>query len=269
MNDETEIPLPGGNRTVVNRVGETVRRSMGDHSAAVHFLLDHLQHRGFEYSPRYSGIDGRGREILTYRQGIVGNYPIPAAIQSIEALESAARILRRLHDLTIGLKLPDGHAGHLPDGIDPEVICHWDAAPYNFVFEGSTAVGLIDFDEAGPGRRIDDLAYYAYRFAPLCSADNLSDGGWAADTDRWDRLRRIFAIYPDPRADELSDILIARLEAIEFAVGDGPNSEHAALYSRDQLFIDRNRDGILRAVRSAVTASSNSDGEGIGNTCSS
>ena len=193
MNDETEIPLPGGNRTVVHRVGETVRRTTGDHSAAVHVLLNHLERRGFQYAPRFLGVDDKGREILTYRHGIVGNYPIPADIRTIEALESATRILRRLHDLTVGLRLPDGHAIHLPDGIEPEVICHWDAAPYNIVFEGSTAVALIDFDEAGPGRRIDDLAYFAYRFAPLCSDDNFFDGGWSPDTDRCDReyLRRV------------------------------------------------------------------------------
>ncbi|OZC73389.1 hypothetical protein CH274_28180 [Rhodococcus sp. 06-418-5] len=152
MNDETEIPLPGGNRTVVHRVGETVRRATGDHSAAVHFLLNQLERRGFPYAPRFAGIDDRGREILTYRHGTAGNYPMPATFRTVEALESATRIVRRLHDVTVGLRLPDGHARHLRDGVDPEVICHWDAAPYNFVFEGREAVGLIDFDEAGPGR---------------------------------------------------------------------------------------------------------------------
>ena len=42
MKDETGAPLEGGNRTVVHRVGETVRRATGDHSAAVHVLLKHM-----------------------------------------------------------------------------------------------------------------------------------------------------------------------------------------------------------------------------------
>lgn len=254
MQDETEIPLSGGNSTVVHRVAETVRRATGDHSPAVHCLLKELEHRGFSHAPRFLGMDAQGREVLTYRHGIAGNYPMPAAIRSVDALESAARIIRKLHDSTIGLQLPDGHARHLPEGVEPEVICHWDAAPYNFVFDGSVAVALIDFDEAGPGRRIDDLAYFAYRFAPLCSGDNFSDGGWSADTDRWDRLRRIFTIYPDHRADELSDIVIARLEVMRRAVEGGPNHEHGALYSRDQLFIDRNRDRIGDAIAAAAEA---------------
>ncbi|MDI9897478.1 phosphotransferase [Rhodococcus sp. IEGM 1381] len=259
MKDETEMPLSGGNSTVVHRVAETVRRVTGDHSAAVHDLLKELEHKGYPYAPRFLGVDGQGREILTYRHGTAGNYPMPAAIRSVDALESAVRILSRLHHLTVGLRLPVGHARHLPDGVEPEVVCHWDASPYNFVFEGSRAVALIDFDEAGPGRRIDDLAYFAYRFAPLCSADNFSDGGWSPNTDRWDRLRRIFTICPDPRADELSDIVIARLGALKLAVRDGPNHEHGALYSRDQLFIDRNRDRIVDAIVAAAKAVPGSD----------
>ena len=209
---------------------------------------------GFPYASRFLGIDDRGREILTYLHGTAGNYPMPAAIRSVEALESAVRILRRLHDLTVRFRLPDGHARHLPDGVDPEVICHWDAAPYNFVFEGSAAVALIDFDEAGPGRRIDDLAYFAYRFAPLCSDENFRDGGWPSDTDRYDRLRRIFTIYPDSRAAELSDIIIARLAAMKIAAEAGPAHEHVALYTRDQVFIDRNRGSIVDAIASAAEA---------------
>lgn len=236
---------------MVQRVGETVRRETGAHSAAVHVLLKHLERESFPCAPRFLGTDDQGREMLTYRHGTVGNYPMPVDVRTTDAMKSATRILRRLHDLTVGLRLPDGHARHLPDGIEPEVICHWDAAPYNFVFQGSRAVALIDFDEAGPGRRIDDLAYFAYRFAPLCSDDNFFDGGWSPDTDRYDRLRRIFTIYPDPRATELADIVIARLEAMELAVEDAPNHHHAALYSRDRLFIDRNRDAIVDAVRSA------------------
>lgn len=255
MQHNTETPLPGGNRTVVQRRGETVRRATGDHSAAVHILLKHLERKSFPYAPRFLGIDVEGREVLTYRHGVVGNYPMTPAIRTVEALESTTRIVRRLHELTVGLRLPDGHARHLPAGADPEVICHWDAAPYNVVFEGSRAVGLIDFDEAGPGRRIDDLAHVAYRFAPLCSDDNFSDGGWAPNTDRFDRLRRIFTIYPDPRATELPDIVITRLDAMKHAVQNGAAHEHAALYTRDQAFIDRNRDSIVDAIRSAQTTS--------------
>ncbi|WP_405867085.1 phosphotransferase [Streptomyces sp. NBC_01515] len=41
-----------------------------------------------------------------------------------------------------------------------EVICHGDFAPYNCVFTGEGAVGLIDFDAARPGPRAWDLALH-------------------------------------------------------------------------------------------------------------
>lgn len=91
MNDETKIPLLGGNRTVVHQVGETVRRATGDHSDAVHVLLKHVNRKDFPCAPRFLGIDDQGREILTYRYGNVGNYPMPADILTVDALESAVR----------------------------------------------------------------------------------------------------------------------------------------------------------------------------------
>lgn len=250
----------GGNRTVVHRVGSSVRRMTGTHSRAVHTLLDHLQQAGFEYSPRFLGIDDQGREKLSYLEGTAGNYPIPPEVRSREAMETAVTILRQLHDATVGLRLPEGHADHLPEGLRAEAVCHWDAAPYNFVFSGTRAIGIIDFDEAGPGRRIDDLAYFAYRFAPLCSPDNFSDGGWSADIDQFDRLKRIFELYPDPRASLLPEILIdrlgamkrailARIEAAEPGTATRTAAEHIDIYTRDQIYIRENSEAIIAAIR--------------------
>lgn len=258
----TEVPLTGGNSTEVHRVGRTVRRVTGPQSSSVHFLLDHLKHAGYRYAPQFLGIDERGREVLTYREGTVGSYPIPSSARSSEAMETALLILKGLHDLTVGLVPPAGHATHLAPGLIPEVICHWDAAPYNYVFDGPRAVALIDFDEAGPGRRIDDLAYFAYRFAPLCSDDNFSDGGWPPGTDRLARLARIFELYPDYRANQLPDLIIARLDAMKDSIASrdawlptrtpsaplGPHRDHLGIYSRDQAFISKQRSKIVSAV---------------------
>ncbi|WP_261554935.1 aminoglycoside phosphotransferase family protein [Frankia tisae] len=257
---QEEIAFAHGNSTVVHRVGETVRRVTGPHSPAVHALLIYLERAGCEYAPRFLGIDDRGREVLTYLEGTVGNYPMPAEVRSREAMETAVVILRRLHDLTAGVRLPEGDANPLRPETGSEVICHGDAAPYNYVFEGTRAVGLIDFDNAGPGRRIDDLAYFAYRFAPLCSDDTFPDGGWSAGIDRFGRLARIFELYPDDRATELPDLIIGRLEAMKksilmrvAAAGAGVPSraikEHVGIYTRDQTFVDAHRGAIADAVR--------------------
>ena len=47
------------------------------------------------------------------------------------------------------------------------MICHNDVAPYNTVFVDGRPRALIDFDTAGPGPRVWDIAYAAYTFVPL------------------------------------------------------------------------------------------------------
>ena len=66
-----EIPLLGGNVTeAVVRVGDTVRRPVGEWTPAVHALLHHLEDVGFSAAPRVLGIDAQGREVLTYCEGV-------------------------------------------------------------------------------------------------------------------------------------------------------------------------------------------------------
>ncbi|MBN8880879.1 MAG: aminoglycoside phosphotransferase family protein, partial [Salana multivorans] len=76
---DVEIPLPGGDVTDgVVRVGDTVRRPIGDHSALVHRVLRHLEDAGFAGAPRLLGVDDRQREILTFVDGEVAGRPWPA-----------------------------------------------------------------------------------------------------------------------------------------------------------------------------------------------
>lgn len=76
------------------RVGDTVRRSVGPWTPAVHTLLRHLESVGFDGAPRVLGIDDQGREILTFIPGEEGwNNP-----WSDEALIQAAQLIRRYHD---------------------------------------------------------------------------------------------------------------------------------------------------------------------------
>jgi hypothetical protein len=70
----SEETLHGGNTNVVVRVGDTVRRRTGHWTPAVHALLAHLQSVGFADAPTVQGIDGQGREILSFVIGEVGNF---------------------------------------------------------------------------------------------------------------------------------------------------------------------------------------------------
>ena len=157
-----EIPLSGGNvNGGVVRVGNTVRRNSAPSSHLIHRLLQHLEVKGFDGSPRFLGHDEKKREVLSFIEGQVGI--LTFAWESDDALTSAVRLLRRYHDCTVDFRAGvHDWAFVYPDVTKHEVICHNDFGLYNLVYVKGRAAGIIDFDLAGPGPRLRDLAYAAY-----------------------------------------------------------------------------------------------------------
>jgi hypothetical protein len=148
------LALGGGWEAGPVRIGDTVRRRSGRWTPAVHALLRHLESVGFDAAPRVLGVDGQGREVLSYIEGQAGVYPLPERLWSDAVLDQAARLLRRYHDATVGF-VPPVDASWLHGVREPvEVICHGDMAPYNCIYRGDTIIGFIDFDWAGPGPRL-------------------------------------------------------------------------------------------------------------------
>ena len=157
----SETRLSGGWVTQgVVRVGDTVRRPVGPNAEFVHRLLDDLARVGFAAAPRYQGIDDAGREILSFIDG-----EVPSDTREItwndEQLTAAARLLRRFHDATALSPLRGSS----------EVVCHNDYGPWNLVWREGVPVGLIDFDNAAPGARLEDLGYAAWKHLNLGLAD--------------------------------------------------------------------------------------------------
>lgn len=196
-----EIPLAGGNVNTVVRVGDTVRRGLTPNSATVHRLLRHLQDKGFAGSPRFLGLDEQNREILSFVEGETG---IPPSIwQSDEAIIATASLLRRYHDATLDFTPQDNAtwAYCYPEPARHEVICHNDFAPYNFVYADGIPIAVLDFDLAGPGPRLKDVAYAAYWLVPLSfnSADQVEFS--TADVKQGSRRLRLFCDTYDIAAD--------------------------------------------------------------------
>lgn len=180
MNEE-ETPLPGGDVTEkVVRVGDTVRRPVGEHTPRVHRVLRHLEAVGFDGAPRVLGVDERGREILTFLEGEVAGRPWPTWVADVERGRSVARLLRRLDDAMEPFGLPDGdHVGPRPAGSPepvgppPTLLGHRDITPENTVFRDGVATALIDFDLVRPSSRVDEVANLLLWW-----------GGWQAPEDR-------------------------------------------------------------------------------------
>lgn len=190
---DIEIPLAGGNvsRSVV-RIGDTVRRNLTATSTAVHKLLRHLEAKGFQASPRFLGIDDKGREMLSF---IAGETGIPEFIwQTDRPLIATAQLLKAYHDATVDFDVTGETvwAYRYGDENRHEVICHNDFAPYNFVFVADTPIGVIDFDLVGPGPRLRDVAYAAFWMTPLSFHSRDQKAYAAADANAGSRRLKLF-----------------------------------------------------------------------------
>ena len=82
-------------------------------------------------------------------------------------LVDAARLLRRYHDLVSGFVAPPDARWRLVAPTRAELICHNDWAPWNVVFRDGRVAVMLDWDMAGPGTRVWDLANAAYSWVPL------------------------------------------------------------------------------------------------------
>ncbi len=263
-----EEPLVGGMdpRYAPVRVGDTVRRPAGASRTAVRDLLRHLEAVGFEGAPRHLGIDGRGREVLTWVEGDVPLPPYPAWAMTDTALADLGVLVRRLHDATVSFR--GAAADWSAEWADPRggpVICHNDLFPENVVFRHGRVVALIDFAMAAPGRPLWDLAIAADTWCPLGDPARRDQHPAVLDgIARFGVLARGYGLDPR-RADELIDIVLeerahssANIRA-EIAAGNeswirnwsaAGGDERAA---DDDAWIAGNREALIRAVEDHAT----------------
>jgi Ser/Thr protein kinase RdoA (MazF antagonist) len=198
-----EVPLSGGvaNPGAVVRVGDTVRRPTGPHTAAVHAFLHHLRDAGFDGVPRPHGFDDQGREILDFVEGEAPLPPFPEWAAADDVLASVARLTRRFHDAAATFVTPVGArwAYDAPTGWAGSFVGHNDLCPENVIFRDGQAVAIVDFDFAGPADPVLDVAEAAYYWMPFFAPDDLDVA--FGPVDQAARLRRFADEYRLPRAD--------------------------------------------------------------------
>lgn len=131
--------------------------------------------------------------------------PLPDWVMDDDHLAAAARLLRRYHDLVEGFEPPSGARWRLVAPTAPEIICHNDWAPWNALFRDRRLAVMLDWDLAGPGTRLWDVANSAYCWVPLLS------GSQAFSIDeRAVRLRRFCDAYGLSDRASLLDVLRER-----------------------------------------------------------
>jgi Phosphotransferase enzyme family len=186
--DGREILLHGGtaNRGQVVRVGDTVRRPRRSTSPATHALLRHLADVGFDGAPRFLGVDGQGREVLSYLPGTPVVPPYPEWALTDEALVSVAHLLRAYHRAVATFD-PAPHAWppSPPAPFVDGLVSHNDLNLDNVIFRDGRAAALIDFDLASPGSRLWDVACAARLWAPLRPDTAIHDARRGRALDRF------------------------------------------------------------------------------------
>lgn len=194
---DEEVVLQGGvaNAGAVVRVGPHVLRPANEHSVSVLGFLSDLRSSGFRGAPQPIGLEDDGRERLQFVPGDVAIPPYPDWAQTDDALTSVTRLIRALHDASVGA-IRDGRTWS-PEMADPNggpVICHNDVCLENVVFRDGRAVALLDFDFAAPGRRTFDLAAFARMCVPVDDDVNSARSGWHP-SDRPGRVRLVCDTY--------------------------------------------------------------------------
>lgn len=163
-NDTEHLPGAMGGAT---RVGRTVLRRTGVWTPQVHELLTYLHDNGLGGIPELHGFTDDGREILQYVEG--RGVQIDAEVVLDNVLEEAVVWLRDFHDIVEGFR-PEGQRPWRGGDatLEPgQIICHNDPGAYNWIIQSGHFVAMIDWDLAGPGNPIDDLAFMAWTAIPL------------------------------------------------------------------------------------------------------
>lgn len=186
-----------------------MRRSQGPWSHSVHSLLAYLEDVGFEPAPRYLGIDTEGREMLSLIEGTTCFRPWVPALREEAGLASLARVLRQYHDAVGGFR-PDSETWNFEQrSLRPgEVIRHGDVGPWNTIWRDGQPVGLVDWDQAGPGRPIDDVAQLAWYGVPLRDDDHCDECGFESPPDRKRRLVVLCQAYGAFQPEEVVEAVL-------------------------------------------------------------
>ena len=188
-----------GKDNAPEKIGDVVHREPSDNSAYVHRVLSFLSKCGYDFAPKYLGLDESGREKVEYIDGYVPHgQEIPQETWSLETMQAIFKEIRDLHDVTAGTEL----AG------SSECVCHGDLSYANTVYRDGKAVAFIDWDWAHAGSRVDDVAYALLQYLSLGEFE--SEGG---PKERAELARKLVDAYGLPKKQKLL-LLDAMLEAL-------------------------------------------------------
>jgi Phosphotransferase enzyme family len=251
-------PLGGGvaNRDRVFRCGSTVRRPRAPSHRATRAVLTHLERVGFPGAPRVLAVEDE-TEVLSWIPGRAACAPLPDWSLADDSLISVAELVRRFH---LAMRSFDGTglswARPVPPGYRGPLITHNDLHPGNVVFDGGRAVGLIDFDLAGPGSVVWDVATAVRCWCPLLDDPDVPP---ALADRRCERLALFLDAYGLAAADRIAvaRALVANHDWTYQIVTDAARAGHPGFrdyWRQVGRRTDRARDWMLRHGNELIAA---------------
>lgn len=162
------------------------RRSVRENTSLVRRTLDRIDDAGVTWAPQFIRHDA-GEEVLSWLPGkTVDEWQSRPGL-----LDELTGVVRQLHDLTVDL------------APDHECLVHDDLQPRNVVVDHGR-LGLIDWEQLRPGRRIEDVAQLCWSFAgPIMNEDAETVSG------RWSR---ILDVYGPLDRSELVSVAVAKID---------------------------------------------------------
>lgn len=198
MTEGMEVPLSGAGLQDrgLARVGDTVRRPVGEWTTSVDHLLRSLRANGFDPAPEPLGIDAAGREMLRYIEGRDPGWPLLPEISSTDGAERLGCLTARLRAALAAYECPGDARWQFACGAPGPGMAmeHGDLGPWNLLWgAGSDVVGVIDWDFAGPGDEWYDTGYLAWFTVPMMDDEGAYARGFSEPPDRLARLRAFAA----------------------------------------------------------------------------
>lgn len=116
-------------------------------------------------------------------------------LRSDHGVIQLGRLMRRYPDAVEDFQPPEAAVWRNPLRVTGRIIRHGDFSPFNTTWFDDTVVGLIDWDLAKPGRRIDELAFLAWQLVPLEPEGRCQQYGLDPNIDLRARLKTLCDAY--------------------------------------------------------------------------
>lgn len=169
-------------------------------------------------------------------------------------LRNVGTLVRRVHDALASFTPLSSPSWRLR--VAGPAFIHGDISPWNVVWKDGRIIGLLDWDQCGPGRELEDLAYAAWVWVPLEAPDAvpshwlIEDCSLGAQQHRLRVLVDAFGLTRAQRQSFLTEVAYVQATGVgRIAVGAATGDE-----GMSNIWWEGQRAGVFGAAMQWLTA---------------